>query len=80
MKQLGYSIIYLGILVFSCTQVNSQTPVELHGKLRVFGNQIAGEHGKPVQLMGMSHYWSVWGPQKYYNKKVVNWQIGRAHV
>jgi endoglucanase len=53
----------------------SQTPVELHGRLKVSGNQIVGEHGNPVQLMGMSHFWSVWGAEKYYNADVVNWLV-----
>ncbi len=75
MKLLKYVIISLGIFIFSYSQVSSQTPVELHGRLRVSGNQIVGEHGNPVQLMGMSHYWSVWGPQKYYNKEAVGWLV-----
>lgn len=57
------------------TMVKAKTPVELHGKLRVEGNQIVGEHGKPVQLMGMSHFWSVWGGQNFYNKEVVDWLV-----
>ena len=52
-----------------------QTPVEFHGKLRVDGNRIVGEHGNPVQLMGMSHFWSVWGAEKYYNADVVSWLV-----
>lgn len=75
MKIFKNVIISLGIIIFSFIQVSSQTPVELHGRLKVSGNQIVGEHGNPVQLMGMSHYWSVWGPQKYYNKEVVGWLV-----
>lgn len=56
-------------------QTFSQTPVEKHGRLTVSGNQIVGKHGDPVQLMGMSHFWSVWGAQKYYNAKVINWLV-----
>lgn len=54
---------------------HAQTPVEMHGRLRVEGNRIVGEHGKPLQLMGMSHFWSVWGAEKYYNTDVVNWLV-----
>ncbi|MDG5813904.1 cellulase family glycosylhydrolase [Chitinispirillales bacterium ANBcel5] len=53
----------------------AETPVERHGRLRVEGNQIVGENDDPVQLMGMSLYWSIWGPQKYYNRDVVNWLV-----
>jgi endoglucanase len=55
--------------------ISGQTPVETHGRLRVEGNRIVGEHGRPVQLMGMSLYWSIWGPQKYYNADVVKWLV-----
>ena len=68
-------IICAGLLLISVLITNAQTPVERHGKLRVSGNRIVGEHGNPVQLMGMSHYWSVWGPEKYYNKEVVSWLV-----
>ncbi len=64
----------LSILVL-CTFSSAKTPVELNGALRVDGNQIVGEHGNPVQLMGMSLYWSIWGPQKYYNQRVVDWLV-----
>ncbi|MGK4006853.1 glycoside hydrolase family 5 protein [Sorangium sp. So ce1036] len=48
------------------------TPVERHGFLRVMGNRIVGEtHTEPVQLKGMSLFWSQWGG-KYYNANVVN--------
>ncbi len=65
--------IFLSFAIFA--QSFSQTPVEKHGSLRVSGNQIVGEHGNPVQLMGMSHFWSVWGAEKYYTTDVVNWLV-----
>ena len=46
--------------------------VQEHGRLRVQGNRIVGQHGRPVQLHGMSLFWSQW-IGKYYNKNVVNW-------
>jgi endoglucanase len=46
--------------------------VEQHGRLRVQGNRIVGRHGKPVQLRGMSLFWSQW-IGKYYNPDVVTW-------
>jgi len=46
--------------------------VAQHGKLRVEGHQLVGEHGNPVRLRGMSLFWSQWG-SKYWNADVVNW-------
>ncbi|WP_437744953.1 glycoside hydrolase family 5 protein [Sorangium sp. So ce302] len=46
------------------------TPVERHGRLRVMNGNIVGEHGSPVQLKGMSLFWSQWS--NYYNGNVVN--------
>jgi endoglucanase len=46
--------------------------VERHGRLRVQNNRIVGGDGKPVQLRGMSLFWSQW-IGKYYNPDVVNW-------
>ena len=69
------AVISLSLLITTGSISVAQTPVETHGRLRVEGNQIVGEHGEPVQLMGMSHYWSVWGPRKYYNKDVVRWLV-----
>ncbi|XYI00329.1 glycoside hydrolase family 5 protein [Sorangium sp. So ce1128] len=46
------------------------TPVERHGQLRVMNGNIVGEHGSPVQLKGMSLFWSQWS--NYYNADVVN--------
>jgi endoglucanase len=50
----------------------SRTIVEEHGQLRVQGNRIVDERGAPVQLRGMSLYWSQWIP-KYYNAGTLKW-------
>src|SRR5690349_8138277 len=46
--------------------------VEQHGQLRVQGNRIVDQAGAPVQLRGMSLFWSQWIP-KYYTAKTVKW-------
>lgn len=51
---------------------DSKSVVGQHGRLRVQGNHIVDQHGKPVQLRGMSLFWSQW-IGKYYNPGVVNW-------
>lgn len=47
-------------------------PVEEYGQLRVEGNRIVGKNGEPVQLRGMSYFWSQW-MGKYYNQESVKW-------
>ncbi len=46
------------------------TPVEAHGALSVSGSKIVDVHGAPVQLKGMSLFWSQWGG-KYYNRDAI---------
>ncbi len=46
------------------------TPVEDHGALSVSGSRIVDERGDPVQLKGMSLFWSQWGG-KYYNRAAI---------
>lgn len=43
-----------------------------HGFLQVKGNRIVDAKGKPVQLRGMSLFWSQW-IGKYYTAETVNW-------
>jgi len=64
----------------SCGACSPPTPAPLqprptqHGRLRVEGNNIVGFHGNPVQLRGMSFFWSQWQGQ-YYTEAVVNWLV-----
>ena len=61
------------IFLFVATSVsNAQTPVQLHGQLSVKGNKIVDKNGVPVQLQGMSLFWSQWKGQ-YYNYNTVKW-------
>ena len=63
------TIVLCGILTSA-----AQTPVELHGNLRVEGNRIVDQHGDATQLRGMSFFWSQWMGQ-FYNKKAVKWLV-----
>lgn len=49
------------------------TPVSSNGEIKVRGNRIVNQAGTPIQLVGMSMYWSIWGGEKYYNPDVVAW-------
>jgi endoglucanase len=51
---------------------NNLRIVDMYGYLKVRGNQIVNEDGKPVALRGMSFFWSQW-MGKYYNYNCVKW-------
>lgn len=60
---------------FSVSDANNEkeiTPVELLGQLKVKGTHIVDQYGKPVQLAGMSLFWSQW-IGKYYNYNCIKW-------
>ncbi|MEP6845105.1 MAG: glycoside hydrolase family 5 protein [Panacibacter sp.] len=58
-------------------QIDS-TAVEYYGALKVAGNRIVGANDSPVQLRGMSFFWSQW-MGKYYNQECVKWLKGDWH-
>jgi endoglucanase len=63
------------------TEALAQTAVAKHGKLSVSGNRIIDQHGEPVQLRGMSIFWSQWSPgSKYYNRDAVKHLVDDWHV
>ncbi|XXT14694.1 glycoside hydrolase family 5 protein [Sorangium sp. So ce429] len=46
-------------------------PVDTHGRLQIVGKELRNQHNAPVQLKGMSLFWSQWGGS-FYNANVVN--------
>lgn len=52
------------------TAVSKQDPVTRHGQLAISGTQLIDKNGTPVQLKGMSLFWSQWMPQ-YFNEITV---------
>ena len=47
-------------------------PVPYYGELKVRGNRIIGARTNlPVQVRGMSLYWSVWGGERFYNPDAI---------
>lgn len=62
--------------LLAASSLYSSSPVDTHGALAVTGNRIVGaKDNQPVQVAGMSLYWSIWGGEKYYNRQVVEWLI-----
>lgn len=48
-------------------------PVSFYGEMQVNGNRIYGERtGTPVQVKGMSLFWSIWYGEKFWNSGAVN--------
>ncbi|MFN6945510.1 MAG: cellulase family glycosylhydrolase, partial [Cytophagaceae bacterium] len=41
---------------------HAQTAVDAYGQLGVSGRHVVDQHGNPVQLQGMSLFWSNWSP------------------
>lgn len=51
----------------------AQTPVSIHGQLKVLDGVMMNSKNEAPQLRGISLSWSIWGGKKYYNIQVVNW-------
>jgi endoglucanase len=64
--------ILLAAMAVFATDAVAESVVEKHGQLRVQGNRIVDQSGAPVQLRGMSLFWSQWMPQ-YYTASTVKW-------
>jgi len=71
-KLMGLVFILFSILLVSPGWAQTQTVVQKYGQLRVSGNRIVDKNGAPVQLRGMSLYWSQWIP-KYYTFNTIKW-------
>jgi endoglucanase len=61
--------------VGSVNPARASKPVDDHGFLATAGNKIVDKTGAPVQLVGMSLFWSVWGGERFFNKDVVTWLV-----
>lgn len=56
----------------SLEEIPKGTVVAQFGQLKVLNGQIVGENNMPIQLRGMSFFWSQW-IGKYYTPGTVNW-------
>lgn len=67
---LSFSLL---ISLFSIdSNAQSANVVEMHGQLKIYGTRIYGNSPLPVQLRGMSLFWSQW-QGKYWNKEAIKW-------
>lgn len=71
-KVLGVILMVLLMCFIQEGYSQTQTVVQKYGQLRVSGNRIVDKNGAPVQLRGMSLYWSQWIP-KYYTFNTIRW-------
>lgn len=67
------------VSLFICVNVLSiyaLSPVATHGMLKTYQGKIIGEKdNQPVQLAGMSMFWSLWEGERFYNRQVVGWLV-----
>jgi endoglucanase len=72
MKALKKLFLVLSVSGMFYTAAMGQTAVEQYGQLSVKGNKIVDKNGNPVQLKGMSLFWSQ-EIGKYYNYSAIKW-------
>jgi endoglucanase len=60
-----------GVLLASAVQASAATPVENYGLLKIANGKLCSASGEPVQLKGMSLFWSQWAGA-WYNAAAVN--------
>ncbi|KAJ8930346.1 hypothetical protein NQ314_016896 [Rhamnusium bicolor] len=71
-SSLLISLAILSCIINIATSLDAaQETVSKHGKLSVNGIRLTDSHGQPVQLKGMSLFWSVWMPY-YWNRATVD--------
>lgn len=62
------------IVLVLATSAKAETIVEMYGDLHIEGNFIKDKNNRPVQLTGMSYFWSQWAG-KYWNEECVRFLV-----
>jgi endoglucanase len=73
------TILLLMSAFVSCAVKPSEPPAVKYGMLSVKGTQIVDKNGNPVQLKGVSLFWSQWG-SKYWNEDAISYIVSNWHV
>lgn len=80
-------ILFLVVLVSKVVAQDTLNPVDIHGRLQVNGASITSSiHGEPVQLRGMSLFWSQWNDgARFYNEGALHtlvddWKINVIRI
>lgn len=75
MNRYFFAFSIFSLFFFSCSSSQEAlapgSPVAEHGQLSVKNGKIVDSAGQPVQLRGMSLFWSQWQP-KFYNRETVS--------
>lgn len=71
-ESAGFNIDWLKFEKDASEPPTGNTPVAVHGRLSVNGNQIVDQHGKVTQLRGMSSHGLHWYGQ-YMNRDSIQW-------
>ncbi|MDA3929785.1 MAG: glycoside hydrolase family 5 protein [Prolixibacteraceae bacterium] len=74
LSKLALSTLSISVFIFfsACNFNQEKTPVEKVGQLSIDGVHLVDQKGKPIQLTGMSLFWSQW-IGKYYNYDCIKW-------
>ena len=74
MKRLLTLVLLITLLGSLAATTLTAGVVTTNGRLRTDGNRIVGEHGNPVVITGMSHFWSQWEGE-FYTRETVDWLV-----
>lgn len=72
-------VLTFALLLTLATSTLSAGVVTTNGRLRTAGNRIVGEHGNPVAVSGVSHFWSQWEGE-FYTRETLDWLVADWHV
>jgi endoglucanase len=73
MEKAGATFLFCIIFNLTLFAQTVQSPISVHGSLKVQNGLIVDKNGLAPQLRGISFSWSLWQGRKYYNPAVVDW-------
>jgi endoglucanase len=72
-------LVFVAMMSGGMSFSEEQTPVEKYGLLKVKGTQIVDKAGNPVQLKGVSLFWSQWGFM-FWNEEAISYIVKNWNV